>query len=166
MMMTVRVWRPGRLAVDVAVCVAVALVTAAGSWDRVASWLPHSAIVPLAVGQGLLLFARRRAPMAVLAATTLLGVFMLAVGYPDGSASVATGCAAYALAVHGRRAEGADLAATLRGAGPVLAAAVALAVAELTPGARSHPGAAGAFTLGALIAASGVLGYALRTRRD
>ena len=88
-MVTVRVWRPGRLAVDVAVCVAAALVTAAGTWDRVAPWLPHSVIVPLAVGQGLLLFARRRAPMAVLAAATLLGVFMLAVGYPSLAASFA-----------------------------------------------------------------------------
>jgi signal transduction histidine kinase len=166
MMVTVRVWRPGRLAVDVAVSVAVALVTAAGRWDRVAAWLPHSAIVPLAVGQGLLLLARRRAPMAVLAAATLLGVFMLAVGYPAGDAIFATGCAAYALAVYGRRAGGAELAGTLRGTGAVLAAAAAVAVASVAPGARSQPGAWGSFTLGALIAASGVLGYALRTRRD
>jgi signal transduction histidine kinase len=162
----VRVWRPGRLAVDVAVSVAVALVTAAGRWDRVASWLPHSAIVPLAVGQGLLLLARRRAPMAVLAAATLIGVFMLAVGYPAGDAIFATGCAAYALAMYGRRAGGSELAGTLRGTGAVLAAAVAVAVASAAPGARSQPGAWGSFTLGALIAASGVLGYALRTRRD
>ena len=39
-----------------------ALVTAAGRWDRVAAWLPHSVIVPLAVGQGLLLLARRSLP--------------------------------------------------------------------------------------------------------
>ena len=106
MMVAVRVWRPGRLAVDAAVSVAAALVTAAGSWDTVAPWLPRSVIVPLAVGQGLLLLARRRAPMAVLAATTLLGVFMLAVGYPALAASFATCCAAYALAVYGRRAAG------------------------------------------------------------
>jgi signal transduction histidine kinase len=166
MMVTVRAWRPGRLAVDVAVSVAVALVTAAGRWDRVAAWLPHSVIVPLAVGQGLLLLGRRRAPMAVLAAATLLGAFMLAVGYPAGDAIFATGCAAYALAVHGRRAGGAELAGTLRGAGAVLAAAVAVAVASAAPGARSQPGAWGSFTLGALVAASGVLGYAVRTRRD
>ena len=166
MMVAVRVWRPGRLAVDVAVCVAAGLVTAAGSWDRVAAWLPRSVIVPLALGQGLLLLARRRAPMAVLAATTLLGVFMLAVGYPALAASFATWCAAYALAVHGRRAGGAELAGTLRGAAAVLLAAVALTVASLAPGARGHPGAWGSFTLGALIAASWVLGYALRTRRD
>jgi signal transduction histidine kinase len=104
--------------------------------------------------------------MAVLAATTLLGVFMLAVGYPDGSASVATGCAAYALAMYGRRAGGAELAGMLRGAVAALLAAVALAVAVVAPGARGHPGAWDSFSLGALIAASWVLGYALRTRRD
>ena len=151
---------------DVAVCVAAALVTAAGPWDRVAAWLPRSVIVPLALGQGLLLLARRRAPMAVLAATTLLGVFMLAVGYPAVPAIFATCCAAYALAVYGRRAGGAELAGTLRGVAAVLLAAVAVAVAALAPGARSQPGALGSFTLGALIAASWVLGYALRTRRD
>ena len=166
MMVVMRLWRPGRFAVDLAVCVAAALVTAAGPWDRVAAWLPRGVIVPLALGQGLLLLARRRAPMAVLAATTPLGVFMLAVGYPAVPAVFATGCAAYALAVYGRRAGGAELAGTLRGAAAVLLAAVAVAVAALAPGARSQPGAWGALTIGALIAASWVLGYALRTRRD
>jgi signal transduction histidine kinase len=166
MMVAVRAWRPGRFAVDAAVCVAAALVTAAGSWDRVAAWLPHSVIVPLAVGQGLLLFARRRAPTAVLAAATVLGVFMLAVGYPAVAASFATWCASYALAMHGRRAGGAELAGTLRGAGAVLCAAVAVAVAAVSPGARGQPGVWGSFSLGVLVAASWVLGYALRTRRD
>ena len=104
MMVTVRVRRLSRLAVDVAVSVAAALITAAGSRNMVAAWLPHIVIVPLAVGQGLLLLARRRAPMAVLAATTLVGVFMIAVGYPSGPAGFGTWCAAYALAVYGRRA--------------------------------------------------------------
>jgi signal transduction histidine kinase len=166
MMVAVRAWRPGRLAGDVAVGVVAGLVTAAGSWDGVAPWLPRGVIVPLALAQGLLLLARRRAPAAVLAATTLLGVFMLAVGYPAVPASFATGCAAYALAMHGPRAGGAELAGTLRGAAAVLFAAVALAVADVTPGARDPSGAWSAFSLGALIAASWVLGYALRTRRD
>jgi len=48
----------------------------------------------------------------------------------------------------------------------VLFAAVALAVASVAPGARDPSGALGSFTLGALVAASWVLGYALRTRRD
>ena len=166
MMVAVRVWRPGRLSVDAAVSVAAALVTANGSWGRVAPWLPHSAIAPLAVGQGLLLLARRRAPAAVLAATMVLGVFMLAVGYPPFAAGFATCCAAYALAVHGRRAGGTELAATLRGMTPALLAAVAWVVAAVAPGVRTPPGASGSLYLGALIAASWVLGYALRTRRD
>jgi signal transduction histidine kinase len=166
MMVVMRLWRPTRLAVDVAVSVAAALVTAAGPWDKVAAWLPRGVIVPLALGQGLLLLARRRAPTAVLAATAPVGVFMLAVGYPAVPAIFATCCAAYALAVYGRRAGGAELAGTLRGAAAVLLAAVAVGVAALAPGARSQPGAWGALTIGALVAASWLLGYALRTRRD
>jgi signal transduction histidine kinase len=166
MMVTVRVWRPGRLTVDAAVGVAAALVTADGSWDRVAAWLPHGVIVPLALGQGLFLLARRRAPMAVLAAATLLGVFMLTAGYPNGAAIFAPCCAAYALGFYGRGGEGAELARTLQGAAAVLIAALALAVADSAPGARDHPGAWGPFSLGALVAASWILGYALRTRRD
>jgi signal transduction histidine kinase len=166
MIVAVRVWRPGRFAVDTAVGVAAALVTAHGSWDRVAPWLPPSVIVPLAAGQGLLLLARRRVPMAVLASVTLVGVFVIAVGYPDGAAIFAPCCAAYALAVYGRRTEPAELAGTLRSAAAVLFAAFAVAVAAVSPGARGQPGAWGAFTLGALVASSGILGYALRTRRD
>ena len=48
----------------------------------------------------------------------------------------------------------------------MLLAAVALAVAAVAPGARDQAGAWGSFSLGALVAASWVLGYALRTRRD
>jgi signal transduction histidine kinase len=166
MMGAVRVWRPGRFAVDAAVGVAAALVTAHGNWDSVAPWLPHAVIVPLAAGQGLLLLARRRAPMAVLAAVTLLGAFMLAVGYPDGSAIFAACCAAYALASYRRGGEGAEVARTLQGAAAVLIAAFAVAVSAAAPGARGQTGAWNSFTLGALVAACWVLGYALRTQRD
>jgi len=168
MMVAVRVRRPGRFAVgvDVAVGVAAALVTSAGNWDRVAPWLPRGVIVPLAIGQGLLLLARRRAPVAVLAAATLLGVFMLAVGYPPVAAGFAPCCAAYSLAEYGRRAEGTELAGTLRGMSPALLAAVAWVAVAVAPGVRSPPGATGSLYLGVLIAASWVLGYAVRTRRD
>jgi signal transduction histidine kinase len=166
MMMAVRVRRPGWLAVDIAVCVAAALVTADGNSDRVALWLPHIVIAPLAVGQGLLLLARRRAPTVVLAAATLIGVFMLAVGYPALGASVGMYFAAYALAFYGRGGEGAELARTLQGAAAVLIAALALSVAAIAPGARDKGDPWGAFTLGALVAACWVLGYALRMRRD
>jgi signal transduction histidine kinase len=166
MMVDMRACRPGRLAVDVAVGVAAALVTVHGHGDKVAPWLPHGVIVPLAVGQGLVLLARRRAPMAVLGAVTLLAVFLLAVGYPSGSASVGTWCAAYALGFYGRGAEGAELARTLRGAAAVLIAAFAFSAAASAPGARDQSGAWASFTLGALVTACWVLGYALRTRRD
>lgn len=166
MIVPVRVLRPGRIAVDVAVSVAAALVTANGRWFRVAPWLPHIAIVPLAVGQGLLLLGRRRAPAAVLAATTLLGIFMLAVGYPPFGSGFAACCAAYALAVYGRRDGGTELAGTLRNMAPAGLAAVAWLVACFTPGVRTPPWASGSVYLGAGIAASWVLGYALRTRRE
>ena len=165
-MVAVRVWKPGRLTVDGAVGVAAALVTAAGTWDKVALWLPRGIIVPFAVGQGLVLLARRRAPTAVLAAVTLVGVFMLAVGYPALAASAGLYCAAYTLGFSGRGGEGPELARTLRGAAAVLIAALALAVAAAAPGARDPSGTWGPFTLGALVAACWVLGYALRTRRD
>jgi len=154
--------------VDVAVSVVAALGTLAGSrlWDKVVPWLPHSVIVPLAVGQGLLLLARRRAPVAVLAAVTPLGAFMIAVGFPSAPASFATWCAAYALAAHGRRAEGADLVRTLRNMAPALLAGAAFAVAAVAPGARDHPGALGSLVIVAQFAACWVLGYAVRTRRD
>jgi signal transduction histidine kinase len=166
MMMIVRVRRPGRLAVDVAVGVVAALVTANGNWDAVARWLPHSVIVPLAVGQGIALLSRRRAPAAVLAAVTPLGVFMLAVGYPALAASVGLYVAAYALGFYGHGGNGAELSRTLQGAAAMLIAAIALAVAAMAPGARNPSGAWGPFTLGALVAACWVLGYALRMRRD
>ncbi|HXS64050.1 MAG TPA: sensor histidine kinase [Streptosporangiaceae bacterium] len=159
-------WKPGRVVADVAVSVAAALLTTAGSWDKVAAWLPHSAIVPLALGQGLLLLARRRAPAVVLAATTLVGVFMLVVGYPAVPAVAASCCAAYALAMHGQRAQETEFAGTLRSAAGALVAAIALAVAATAPGARDQPGSWSSLTLGAMVAASWVVGYALRTRRD
>src|SRR6185437_515088 len=154
MMVAVRAWRPGQIVVDAAVGAAAALLTTAGSWDKIASWLPHSAIVPLALGQGLLLLARRWVPMVVLSATTLVGVFMLVVGYPAVPAVAGSCCAAYALAMHGRRAQEAELAGTLRGAVAALVAAVALAVAATAPGARDQPGSWSSFTLGAMVAAS------------
>jgi signal transduction histidine kinase len=165
MMGAVRAFRPGRLAVDLAVGVVAALITAAGSADRVAAWLPSGVIVPLAVGLGLLMLARRRAPMAVLAGATLLGIFMRVVGYPGGSAMFGTCCAGYAVAVYGRRAGSGELAGTLRGAAAVLLAALAVAVTGLAPGARDPSGIWDG--IGPLITAtaSWVLGYALRTRR-
>src|SRR5581483_5864384 len=157
---------PGRLAVDLAVSVAAAVVTANGSSDRVVPWLSHGVIVLVAFGQGLLLLARRRMPMAVLAAVTLLGVFLRSAGYPAGPASFAMWCAAYAVAACGRRAEGAGLAEILRGIAAVLAATGALAVAGVTSGVRDPSAFWSSFTPGVVVGASWILGYALRTRRD
>src|SRR5512142_1876743 len=162
----VRGYRPGRRVVDATVGVAAALVTAGGTWDRIVPWLPHIVIVPIALGQGFLLLARRRAPMAVLGAATLLGVLVRVAGFPAGGASFAMCCAAYAVAGYGRRTEGAELAGILRGAAAVLVAAGALAVAGVASPVRDPSGFWSSFTPGVLIAASWMLGYALRTRRD
>jgi signal transduction histidine kinase len=103
--------------------------------------------------------------MAVLAVSTAISTFMIAAGYPNG-VSFATCCAAYALAVHARRGEPAESGVTRRDAAAVLVAAVAVAVSSASPDARDAPCVLGAFSLGAMVAASWVLGYAIRTRRD
>ena len=170
MMVRMRAWRrPGRSTVDAAVSTVVALVTSDGALDRVAPWLPHAATVPLALAQGLLLLGRRRAPTAVLAATTVIGGFMIAVGYPNGGASFATCCAAYAVAMYSRRREPAEIAVALRGAAAAVIAGLVLAWANASPDARDREtwgGVWGLFIFAALVAASWVLGYAIRTRRD
>jgi signal transduction histidine kinase len=166
MMVTMmRASRAGRLAVDALVCLIPALATAAGSTATVAAWLPRYAIVPLAIAQGVVLLGRRRAPMTVLALTTIVGVFMTVAGYPGGSASFGAWCAAYAVAVYRPGGEGAELAETLRGAAAVLAAAVAFGLATLAPDARNQAGAWGQLYVGALTVASWILGYAIHIRR-
>ena len=164
-MITMTTRRAGRLAADWAVCLFTALATASGSTGTVAGWLPHYAIVPLAAGQGLVLLARRREPTAVLAATTAVGVFMIVTGYSTGSASFGVCCAAYAAAVYRPGGEGTDLTETLRHAAAAMVAAVAVGLATLSPEARIESKGWGTPTAGALIAASWVLGYAIRTRR-
>ena len=164
-MVTMRAWRAGPLIADWAVCLlTVVLVILSGSKFKVAGWLPHYAIVPLAVGQGLVLLARRRAPTAVLAGTTAVGVLMIVAGYPTGTASFGVCCAAYAAALYRPGGEGTDLNETLRHAVPVMVAAVAVGLATLAPEAR-QPSAWGWLPASGLIAASWVLGYAIRTRR-
>jgi signal transduction histidine kinase len=164
-MVTMRARRAGPLATDWAVCLLTAFLTfLSGSRFTVAGWLPHHAIVPLAAGQGLVLLARRHRPAAVLAATAAAGVFMIVAGYPSGTASFGVYCAAYAAAVYWPGGEGTDLTVTLRHAAPVMVAAVAVGLATMAPEAR-QPSAWGWLPAGALIAASWVLGYAIRTRR-
>jgi signal transduction histidine kinase len=165
MMETMNVWRASRSTVDWALGLLAALVTATGSWDTVAAWLPHYTVWALAAAQGLVLLPRRRAPMTVLAGTSAIGVFMLAVGYPGGSATFGACCAAYAVAVYRLGDERAELGQTLRGAAAVAVAAVAFDVASFTPEARSQPGAWSQLTAGLLVAASWILGYAIHIRR-
>jgi signal transduction histidine kinase len=165
-MVTMSVRGRGRLSTDWAVCLLAALVTASGSADRVARWLPHGAIVLLAAVQGAVLLARRRAPLPVLVVTAAVGAAMTAVGFPVGSASFATCCAAYAVAVRRPGEERTDdPAETVRGAAAVVVAAAAFTLAALAPGARSLPGVWGPLTVALLIASCWVLGYAIRTRR-
>jgi signal transduction histidine kinase len=164
-MVTMRAPRAGPLAADWAVCLlTAALVALSGSKFKVAGWLPHYSLVPLAVGQGLVLLARRHQPMAVFAATAAVGAFTIVVGYPTGTASLGVCCAAYAAALYRPGGEGTDLAETLRRAAPVMVVAVAVGLAALSPEAR-QPSAWGWLPVSGLIAGSWVLGYAIRTRR-
>jgi signal transduction histidine kinase len=163
-MVTMRAVRAGPRSLDLGVSLVAGLITGSGSVKTVAAWLPHDAIILLAAAQGVMLLARRRAPTAVLAGTTAVGVLMIVAGYPDGSAIFGACCAAYAVAVYGSGDEGAELVVTLRHAVVVAVAAIALGVASVAPGAR-QVGTWGVLPASALVAASWVLGYAIRTRR-
>jgi signal transduction histidine kinase len=175
MMGSVSGWRLRPAAADWLVCVATSLATAVGPTDKVAHWMPHVMIVPLAAAQGLALLSRRRLPLAALAATTLVGSFMIAAGYPDGPASVGACFAAYAVALYWGQGEGRgrgiERHAMLRGAQAVLGATAAFTVSTLAPGARGRPTSWGLPTVevvlaeGLPIASAWVLGYAIRTRR-
>ena len=150
---------------DGAVSLLAALTSVAGSTDTVAAWLPHYVVVPLAAAQGLVLLGRRRAPLAVLAATAAIGVFMIVVGFPVGSASFGAWFAAYAVAVYRPAGTEPEIGGALRGAVAALIAAVALGVATMSPSARGQSGAWGQLTVGALTVACWVLGYAIHIRR-
>jgi len=164
-MVTMRAVRTGPRSLDLGLSLLAGLITGIGSVTTVAAWLPHEAIILLAAAQGVMLLARRRAPTAVLAGTTAVGVLMIVAGYPGGSATFGACCAAYAVAVYGSGDEGAELVVTLRHAAAVAVAAIALGVASVAPGARGQSGTWGVLAVSALVAASWVLGYAIRTRR-
>jgi signal transduction histidine kinase len=163
-MVTMRAVITGPRSLDLGVSLVAGLITGTGSVTTVAAWLPHDAIILLAAAQAVMLLARRRAPVAVLAGTTAVGVLMIVAGYPGGSAIFGACCAAYAVAVYGSGDEGAELVVTLRHAAVVALAAIALGVASVAPDAR-QVGTWGVLPLSALVAASWVLGYAIRTRR-
>src|SRR5215469_11420251 len=163
-MVTMRAVITGPRSLDLGVSLVAGLITGIGSVTTVAAWLPHDASILLAAAQGVMLLARRRAPTAVLAGTTAVGVLMIVAGYPGGSAIFGACCAAYAVAVYGSGDEGAELAVTLRHAAVVAVAAIAFGAASVAPDAR-QVGTWGVLPLSALVAASWVLGYAIRTRR-
>ena len=164
-MVNMRASRAGRCTVDWVVCLFTALLTPLGPADKTVSWLPHQAVVALAAVQGLVLLSRRKAPTAVLAATTVLAVFLVAAGRAPGTSNIGVYCAAYAVAVYRPGGEGADLAATLRHAVPVMIAAVAVALAPLTPAARHLSTGWDTAVQAVWVAAAWILGYAIRTRR-
>src|SRR5215467_5124712 len=163
-MVTMRAVRTGPRSLDLVVSLVAGLITGHGSVTTVAAWLPHDAIILLAAAQGVMLLARRRAPTAVLAGTTAVGVLLIVAGYPAGSAIFGACCAVYAVAVYGSGDEGAELVVTLRHAAAVVVAAIALGVVGVAPGVRSQFGMWGVLAVFALVAASWVLGYAIRTR--
>src|SRR5215469_12356214 len=149
-MVTMRAVAAGPRSLDVGVGLVAGLVTGIGSGTTVAAWLPHDAIIPLAAAQTVMLLARRRAPTAVLAGTTAVGVLLIVAGYPAGSAIFGACCAAYAVAVYGSGDEGAGRVVTLRHAAIVAVAAIAFGVASLAPGARGQSGTWTALVLSAL----------------
>ncbi|WP_370350768.1 sensor histidine kinase [Catenulispora sp. EB89] len=160
---------------DWLVCALAAAATGLGATDTLASWLPRAAIPALAVVQGLLLLARRRAPVAALAATTAVAFLLTVGGYPAGGAGVGTFFAAYAVAVYwdsgaaptedAEDAEGAERTGRARfpvaGAAITAASALALSAANLAPDARGN----GLNSVGLAVVSAWILGYALRTRR-
>jgi signal transduction histidine kinase len=164
MMMSVRAWIARYRVMDWAVCLFTAFVTVQATPNKAAPWFPHAVIVPLALGQGLALLARRRRPTAVLAATTLIGAFLLAVGYPAGAMLIGVCCAAYAVGVYRSTGSGPELAETMRAAAYTLLAGIALLIAGLQPNARNQ-GFWNAAVDALLVAASWILGYAIQTRR-
>jgi len=164
-MVTMRAVKTGPRSLDLGVSLVAGLITGSGSVKTVAAWLPHDAIILLAAAQGVMLLARRRVPTAVLAGTTAVGVLMIVAGYPDGSAIFGACCAAYAVAVYGSGDAGAELVVTLRHAAVVAVAAITLGVASVAPGARGQSGTWNVLPVPAFVAASWVLGYAIRTRR-
>ncbi|MFF4776654.1 sensor histidine kinase [Microtetraspora fusca] len=171
-------------AVDALFAVACLAVVVCGTTNRLVSWLPGFSVWLLAPAQAALVLARRRAPLAVLAATTALSVFMIATGFPGLAAVAAPLAAAYAVAVYGPagptkpgagRLPPAPLArpavidgADGRGVLASLAAAAALMAANLSPGARIRPSDGAlwaALSIGLCVVLAWVCGYAVRTRR-
>ena len=141
---------------------------ASGSWDQVASWLPRGAIVPLAIAQGTASARpaagadggtrQRRPHWACSCSPSAIRPsrrFSLRAAPP--TPWPATGGGAKEAECHRDAARRGRRACSPRSRWPRR---------PMAPGARNQSGELASFTLGALVAASWVLGYALRTRRD
>jgi signal transduction histidine kinase len=165
---------------DALVAVLVALASAAGSLDKLVSWLPHLAMIPLALVQGTIVLTRRRAPFAVLAGTTAVAAFMITVGFPVGSAIAGVAAAAYAVALYQGggvggvggvggialvQRDGAERPQTVQGALACVAAAAVVVVAMTTPASRHNSDSWDLTTVGVIVVAAWISGYAVRTRR-
>jgi signal transduction histidine kinase len=159
---------PGRLrtaAADTLFAAATLSVTVISHTSELAPWLPSYARIPIGAAMAAPLLARRRAPLAVLAAVTAVAVFATIVGVPSGAAMVGVLAAAYTVAVHLRDA------ATMAGAVAVLGSGVALGVAVVVPGSRAtltNPGSLTPLNLivtGLAVAVAWTAGYAVRIRR-
>jgi signal transduction histidine kinase len=163
-------WRLRPAAADWLACLAAVLFTALGPTGHLAAWVPHVVIVPLAAAQGLALLWRRRVPLATLASTTGVSAFMIAVGYPVGSAGFGVYCAAYAFALYWRkggaaRAEAAERVETRLSLLTVLGAVAVITLATLAPDAKNRAALGNLVTVGAFAVFAWVLGYAICTRR-
>ena len=164
---------------DWLVALIVLVITGSGSTGTVVTWLPHSAIALLAVAQGLLMPARRRAPVATLAGTTVLAVGMIVVGYPAGSATIGVLAAAYTFGMYGSRRgrlhngtasssgqtpDVSERSQALRDAATAAIPALATVLATATPKARALTAPWGPASVGMLVAGAWITGYAIRTR--
>ncbi|HEX4705118.1 MAG TPA: sensor histidine kinase [Pseudonocardiaceae bacterium] len=159
---------PGRLRVAAAdtLFVVAAFGTAVLSSTRgLAPWLPPYARILIATAIAAPVLARRRAPLVVLAATTVVAAFAIVVGVPGGGAMIGVLVAAYTVAAY------VPDAAMVAGAVAVLVSGVALGVAVFIPGSRAaqtNPGGLTPLNLlvtGLAVAVAWTTGYAIRIRR-
>ena len=166
-------WHRGRLVIASGLVLAAVMlsVSVAGKTHPVAGWLPSAARIVLAVAQAVLVLGRRRAPLAVLAATTGIAAVMIAGGLAADPVAAGPLVAAYTVGSLGQERPGDQpkMRRIAAGGGAALAAAVVLMTAMTLPGSRQRPSVSGAWQqialLGAFVALAWVSGYAIGTRR-
>jgi signal transduction histidine kinase len=138
---------------------------AVSSTHGLAPWLPPFAPVQIGMVMAAPVLARRRAPLAVLAAATAVATFAIIVGVPGGGAMIGVLAAAYTVGAY------VPDTATAAGAVAVLASGLALGGAVFVPGSRAaetNPGGVNPLNLlvtGLAVAIAWTAGYAVRIRR-